>query len=131
MGRLFTFVISLVVVGAVLFLATRIAIGPAPEPDKPATPVARRVGAHGRVAESDVPWGPVTEVERVPLWRRVRSGRCCLAAWLTASGPDRRLLSDGYVGLGDDFAFHFAVDRRLGIKMKFPVDFRARAQVCT
>jgi hypothetical protein len=34
------------------------------------------------------------------------------------------------MGLGDDFAFHFAVDRRLGIKMKFSIDFGARTQVC-
>ena len=74
MGRLFTFVISLVVVGAALYYATRIAIGPAPAPDKPATPVARRVGAAHPTLDEDAKWGALKDVEGVPLWRRVRSG---------------------------------------------------------
>ena len=78
-------------VGAVLFLATRIAIGPAPEPDKPATPVARRVGAPDLATESDVSWGPLTEVKRVPLWRRVRSG-LLLIVILTVLGAIAALL---------------------------------------
>jgi hypothetical protein len=82
---LFTFVISLVVVGAALYYATRIAIGPAPAPDKPATPVARRVGAAHPVLEEDARWGPLTEVEKVPLGRRVRSG-VLLVVMLTLLG---------------------------------------------
>ena len=74
MSRLFTFVISLVVVGAALFLATRIAIGPPPKLDQPATLAARRGGGPPRPSDPDVAWRPVTDVERVPLWRRVRSG---------------------------------------------------------
>ena len=71
---MFTFVISLVVVGAALFLATRVAIGPAPKLDKPATPVTRRVGAPQGAPEPAGPWGPLTEVGRVPTARRIRSG---------------------------------------------------------
>jgi hypothetical protein len=73
-GGLFTFVISLVVVGAALFLATRIAIGPAPKLDKPATPVAQSVSAPHGALEPDALWGPLKEVERVPAGRRIRSG---------------------------------------------------------
>jgi hypothetical protein len=71
---LFTFVISLVVVGAALFFATRLAIGAAPKPDKPATSLARIVGGGQRAAEPDLTWGPTEEVEHVPAWRRIRSG---------------------------------------------------------
>jgi len=84
-GRLFTFVISLVVVGAALFLATRIAIGPAPKLDKPATPVTRRVGASQGAPKPAGPWGPLTEVERVPAARRIRSG-VLLMVMLTVLG---------------------------------------------
>jgi hypothetical protein len=88
---LFTFVISLVVVGAVLFLATRIAIGPAPEPDKPATPVAQRVGASSRAPEADATWGAPKDVARVPAMRRLRSG-ILLMVMLTALGAIAALL---------------------------------------
>jgi hypothetical protein len=71
---LFTFVISLVVVGAALFIATRIAIGPAPKLDKPATPVARSVGGRHHTFEPDVTWAATTEMEGVSAGRRIRSG---------------------------------------------------------
>jgi hypothetical protein len=70
---LFTFVISLVVVGTALFLASRIAIGAAPKPDKPATPAAERVVARHVGPVTETVWGPTTEVERVPVSRRIRS----------------------------------------------------------
>jgi hypothetical protein len=85
--RLFTFVISLIVVGAALFLASRIAIGGAPKPDKPATPVAR--SASGRqVAVETTPAPAVTDAEtdvRIGALRRVRSG-VLLVIILTALG---------------------------------------------
>jgi hypothetical protein len=82
---LFTFVISLVVVGAALFFATRIAIGAAPKPDKPATPAPRNVGGRHMASEPAVAWGPTKEVERVRVARRIRSG-ILLAAMLTVLG---------------------------------------------
>jgi hypothetical protein len=70
---LFTFVISLVVVGAALFFATRIAIAPAPKPDKPATPVARNVGVRHLAPEPEVSWALARDADRVTVWRRIRS----------------------------------------------------------
>jgi hypothetical protein len=82
---LFTFVISLVVVGAALYFATRIAIGAAPKPDKPATPVARNVGGRHRAPEPDATWVAIEDVERVPTGRRIRSG-ILLIVMLTVLG---------------------------------------------
>jgi hypothetical protein len=70
---LFTFVISLVVVGTALFLASRIAIGAAPKPDKPATPVVERVVARHVAPEAEGGWQATAEVERVSAFRRIRS----------------------------------------------------------
>jgi hypothetical protein len=80
---LFTFVISLVLVGAVLFFATRIAIGPAPAPDKPATPLAGGVVASKGSAAADAAWGPLRDDEREPVQRRLRSGALLLAILTT------------------------------------------------
>ena len=82
---MFTFVISLVVVGAALFFATRIAIGPAPKPDKPATPVARTVGGRHRAPEADDTWVAIADAEAVSAGRRIRSG-ILLIVMLTALG---------------------------------------------
>jgi hypothetical protein len=90
---LFTFVISLVVVGAALFIATRIAIGAAPKPDKPATPVASSaVGRHlapetevEPEVEPDVVAGRERPAGRVSPWRRLRSG-VLLVLMLTVLG---------------------------------------------
>jgi hypothetical protein len=71
---LFTFVISLVVVGAALFLATRIAVGAAPKPDKPATPVTQNVGGRHRRPQPDATWAAIDDVEGVSTGRRIRSG---------------------------------------------------------
>ena len=43
---------------------------------------------------------------------------------------DGSLLADGYMCLGNDFPFDFAIDSRLTVEMEFAVDFRAGAQVC-
>jgi hypothetical protein len=88
---LFTFVISLVVVGAALFFATRIAIGSAPKPDKPATPVASSVVGQHRALEPEVDWAPTADVERVSVWRRVRSA-FLLIVMLTILGAVAALL---------------------------------------
>lgn len=85
MWRLFTFVISLVVVGAALFFATRIAIGQAPKPDKPATPVMRRVRGRHRPPDPEVRRVPVGDVEAPTVGRRIRSA-ILLMAILTALG---------------------------------------------
>jgi len=102
-GRLFSFVVTLVVVGTCLFVATRIAIGQAPEADKPATPVPQRVRGGDRdqeaVSEPRREGGPDDErrVRRETAddvrrrghtaspWRRVRSV-VLLATLLTALG---------------------------------------------
>lgn len=85
MPRLFTFAISLVVVGAALFFATRIAIGAAPKPDKPATPAPGNVGGRHLASDRGATWGPWREVEHVRAARRVRSG-ALLIVLLTVLG---------------------------------------------
>ena len=72
-------------VGAALFFATRLAIGAAPKPDKPATPVTQSVGGRHRSPEPDGTWALVQDVERVPAGRRIRSG-ILLIVMLTALG---------------------------------------------
>lgn len=103
-GRLFSFVVTLVVVGTCLFVATRIAIGPAPERDKPATLVPRRGrgqdpngdpkddegpgGASGRRRGPTTTASPGAKVRSAldtPVWRRLRSV-VLLAALLTVLG---------------------------------------------
>jgi hypothetical protein len=71
---LFTFVISLVVVGAALFFASRIVTDAAPKPDKPATPVPDRAVGRHLGQDDDVRWLPTAEVGHVPVLRRIRSG---------------------------------------------------------
>ena len=70
---MFTFVISLVVVGAALFFATRIAIGATPKSDKPAMPVTTSVSGRHLAQEVDVSWQPTEDVVQVTAWRRIRS----------------------------------------------------------
>jgi hypothetical protein len=82
---LFTFVISLVVIGAALFFATRIAIGPAPKSDKPATPMARTVGGRHLAPEADETWAPIADVGTASTVRRIRSG-ILLIVMLTVLG---------------------------------------------
>ncbi|HEV3227618.1 MAG TPA: hypothetical protein VGZ52_12310 [Acidimicrobiales bacterium] len=70
---MFTFVISLVVVGAALVVATRVALSEAPLPAKPATPAAGRVrGAPAKIDPSLV----IVEHESVTAsaGQRLRSG---------------------------------------------------------
>jgi hypothetical protein len=75
---LFTFVISLVVVGAALFFATRIAVGATPKPDKPATPVTRSVGVRHLPSEPESTWVPSEDASAVTAWRRIRSATLLL-----------------------------------------------------
>jgi hypothetical protein len=82
---LFTFVIGLVVVGTALFLATRIAIGAAPKPDKPATPVVQGVVRRQVAPDPEVSLLPTADVERTSMWRRIRSA-FLLIMMLTALG---------------------------------------------
>jgi hypothetical protein len=86
---LFTFVISLVVVGAALLFATRLVLSEAPTGDKPATSAPERVGgeASGHDSASAIAaaarW---TDHSLQPeLWQRIRSG-VLLAALLTVLG---------------------------------------------
>jgi hypothetical protein len=82
---LFTFVISLVVVGAALFFATRIAIGAAPKPDKPATPVTGNVVGRHLAPEPVARWAASPDLEGVSAARRIRSG-VLLIVMLTVLG---------------------------------------------
>ena len=73
MGGLFTFVISLVVVGAALVFAARVAMRGAPKRDKPATPVAASAVGRHVAPDLDGGWLPYAEVQHVPARRRIRS----------------------------------------------------------
>ena len=83
---MFTFVISLVVVGAALVVATRLALSEAPEPLQPATPEARR----GRGTKTPV-FSLAEAVEAPALWTRIRAA-VLLAALLTLLGAIAALL---------------------------------------
>jgi hypothetical protein len=93
---LFSFVVTVVVVGTCLFVATRIAIGQVPEGVKPATPVPRRVRGDDHDPGGDirrrVRSAATGASDAVPGdghhasgWRRVRSV-VLLAALLTVLG---------------------------------------------
>ena len=103
-GRLFSFVVTVVVVGTCLFVATRIAIGQAPEGDKPATPMPQRgrgddpAPVRGDAEEPAIesvrqvrttaaePSAPTAKRgQHTSAWRRVRSV-VLLAALLTVLG---------------------------------------------
>src|SRR5438309_422526 len=71
-GRLFSFVVTLVVVGTCLFVATRIAIGQEPQADKPATPVRQRVRCGPVEDEVDVHHEVALPQDSTSPWRRVR-----------------------------------------------------------
>ena len=85
MLRLSTFVISLVVVGTALVVATRVALKAEPKPDKPATPVAQRVRGDHRGAESDRGRETADGAGSSTAWHRMRSA-ILLVALLTALG---------------------------------------------
>ncbi len=88
-SRLFTFVIGLVVVGAALVIAIRVALSEEPATVKPATPMARR--GRDDVSEAGEPEAKgghrpprapaaapvrvdVADLDTPSVWRRVRSG---------------------------------------------------------
>ena len=92
-SRLFTFVISLVVVGAALVFATRLALSEAPEPDKPATPDGPRDrgSAHATERPPRLVVAAVEPVESPRLRVRLRSA-VLLLALLTVLGVLAALL---------------------------------------
>ena len=86
MCRLFTFVISLVVVGAALVVATRLALSEAPEVIQPATSESGR----GRAVRTPA-FSLAEEVGAPTLWPRVRAA-IALVALLTVLGAIAALL---------------------------------------